>query len=264
MTAQLWLPGAERVAGVQTTGSMAGGPPRSIWHYTADKLNKDGTRGATFEDVRDYLVKMGYEPHLLIDPFSGRTAQFLPFNRFAAAAVHRGDPQTNRMGTACIQVEWFFTPGLVHQGKKYAKLSDTPLQGVGPFLAACDSWGIPRVYRGGRNRDVKVWETEAGHYGHIDVPENDHIDPTPMDWSGVLANPPRLTVAARNRGYATLRWTGTHGATGYDVYQDGTKVAHHAAGQHVTSKLHGRHVFRVVATGPGLRVWSNVAVVVFP
>jgi hypothetical protein len=264
MTAPLWLPGAERVSSVPATGPTAGGPPRTIWHYTADRLNDDGTRAGTFEGVRDYLVRKQFEPHLLGDPFTGRFAQFLPFNSYARAAVHQGDPETNRMGTACIQIEWFFTPGTVYDGKRYAKLSDTPLKGLDVFLSACASWGIPPVYRGGHNRDVKTWETETGHYGHHDVPENDHTDPDPIDWTRVLATPPRIYKIDVNRGYATLHWTATVGAAWYYVYQDGVLVGRHTASQHTTGKLHGRHVFRVLAVGPNLREWSEAEPVTLP
>jgi peptidoglycan hydrolase-like protein with peptidoglycan-binding domain len=30
------------------------------------------------------------------------------------------------------------------------------------------------------NRSAGVWDTRSGHYGHSQVPENDHTDPGPM------------------------------------------------------------------------------------
>jgi hypothetical protein len=86
-------------------------------------------------------------------------------------------------------------------------------------------------------------------------------------WPGVdddVATPPVLTVAARNRGHATLHWTQTPGAASYFFYLDGELAAVHTAGTHTTGphRLHGEHVARVLAVGPGgLRVWSNRAVI---
>jgi hypothetical protein len=89
-------------------------------------------------------------------------------------------------------------------------------------------------------------------------------------WPGVdpeIGSSPVLTLLAENRGYATLTWTQTFGATSYDFFQDGVLMAVHTAGKHTTGphRLHGKHEFRVLALGPaGLRVWSNTVVVPFP
>ena len=89
-------------------------------------------------------------------------------------------------------------------------------------------------------------------------------------WPGVDADitaAPVLTLAAVNRGHATLTWTQSLGATSYDFFQDGELVAVHTAGRHTTgpNRLHGEHEFRVLALGPkGLRVFSNTVVVPFP
>jgi hypothetical protein len=160
---------------------MVGGPPRVVHHITWDKLNPDGTPGITFDNVASYLISVGYEPHLLIDPVTGRVKQFVPFDRSAYALANKpGGVQTNRYGQACIQVEWYFTPGVVRDGKRYESLTDTPLAGLDVVLQVADSWGIPRTWAGGE-RDVDVWLNTAGHRGHVDVPENDHTDPCQID-----------------------------------------------------------------------------------
>jgi hypothetical protein len=62
---------------------------------------------------------------------------------------------------------------------------------------------------GGHNRNAIAWDTEAGHYGHSQVPENDHWDPgyttaelaivTPdavFDAHGELARAPAVALEA--------------------------------------------------------------------
>lgn len=173
--------------------SMVGGPPRVLWHITWDKLKEDHTRAITFDEVRDYLHDKKYDPHLLIDPFTGRINQFIPFNECARALVHESSPQTNRMGEVNIQVEWFFTPGMVYGGHRYEYLTDTPMHGLAELLQAAHSWGVHDVWPAGNpgvvHRNVELWETHNGHYGHSQVPENDHTDPCHLDLSKLFSHP---------------------------------------------------------------------------
>jgi hypothetical protein len=87
-------------------------------------------------------------------------------------------------------------------------------------------------------------------------------------WPGVdadVAAAPVIVKVDQNRGYATLHWTRTPGATSYDVYEDGVLVAIHTAGHHTTGprRQHGARTFRVLALGPDLRVWSKPVLVQF-
>jgi hypothetical protein len=183
MPAITWLDGAERVAGAQAGGTMVGGPPRVVHHITADALDPR----PSFDGVRDYLVRAGFEPHLLVDPFTGRIAQFLPFTRSAYALMHTaGTAETNRQGSACIQVEWYFSRGLTVGGKTYASLADTPMHGLAQVLTVARSWGVLDAWPAGKPqwsgspRDLGTWLRRSGHYGHCHVPGNDHIDPGPF------------------------------------------------------------------------------------
>lgn len=182
----LWLPNVERMLGPHRAGgAMVGGPPRMVHHITWDALGSKGER-PPFKNVARYLVGQGYEPHLMIDPILGTAVQFLPFNRAAYALRNlSGGLETNRIGDACIQVEWFFSPNCVVNGKKYATLKDTPMRGLDAVLAVCKEYGIPAEWPDGEptwksNRVSKTWSTKAGHYGHCQVPENTHTDPGPM------------------------------------------------------------------------------------
>lgn len=157
--------------------NMLGGPPRATHHITWDELHEDGTRLITLDQVSRYLVNVGYEPHVVIDPFTGEIRQLLEAESSGYALQNKG-VQTNRRGTVNLQVEWFFTPGTVYKGKRYDSLIDTPMLGLPEFLAWCDSWGIPRVAPlAPKDRNQTVWAGVAGHYGHFNAPLNDHTDP---------------------------------------------------------------------------------------
>lgn len=157
--------------------NMVGGPSRATHHITWDVLHSNGTRAATLEGVSNYLLSVGYEPHLVIDPFTGETIQLLEATSSGFALENRG-VQTNRRGEVNIQIEWFFTPGTVYDGVRYDRLTDTPMRGLAELMAWCDSWGIPRVAPlGPKERDSEVWARQGGHYGHFNAPLNVHSDP---------------------------------------------------------------------------------------
>ncbi|MEV4424078.1 hypothetical protein AB0K23_01620 [Streptomyces sp. NPDC049602] len=122
-------------------------------------------------------------PHILWDPFEGRFTQFHPANsRSKSLADQAGGTRTNRAGSVVIQVEALFFPYCVWNGKTYPRLIDTPCKGWPQLLAWIRSWGVPDRWPMGPlttrgNRDEETWETEAGWYGHSQVPENNHTDP---------------------------------------------------------------------------------------
>lgn len=165
--------------GNRHNNNMAGGPPMATHHITADTLHGDGTRAATLDGVSQYLINMGYEPHVVIDPFTGLARQLLsPLDSGYALEHPAGQPETNRQGDVNIQVEWLFTPGTVYNGRRYAQLADTPMLGLDAFLAWCDSWGVSRAgpYMAPGDRDPGRWRA-GGHRGHYNAPANSHVDP---------------------------------------------------------------------------------------
>lgn len=222
--ADLWLPGVEHVAGCKHTGgSLVGGPPRMVHHITWDALDAQGNPPA-FDNVKNYLARVGFEPHLMVDPFTGRIVQFLPFNTSGYAVDHKGSPETNRFGTACIQVEWYFSPNVLRDGKRYPTLADTPMFGLERVLAVADSYGIPRVWPMGTptwtaNRNATVWTTRAGHYGHGQVPNNTHTDPGPVPSlaapARVPASVPAPTPVQEDEDMAVIIQSDTAGTSTY-------------------------------------------------
>lgn len=181
----LWVPGAERQP-ESNGGSMAGGPPRVIWHVTWDQLGAGG-RMPRFDSVARYLRGVDFCPHLMWDPWGGRIMQFYPATTSARAVRNRaGGVETNRQGSVCLQIETWFSPGAVVNGVKYATVADTPCVNLERIMGWARGWGVPDVWPGGwprwsgNSRDSSRWVSQAGHYGHSQVPENDHDDPGPM------------------------------------------------------------------------------------
>lgn len=182
---ELWMPGAERQP-QGDGGSMAGGPARAVWHITWDSLGPGGRQPA-FNSISGYLQRVGYCPHLMWDPWTGRVVQFYPATQSARALSHpAGTAETNRMGSVCIQIEVFFSPGAVRDGLKYASVADTPCTGLPRIMAWLRSWGVKDAWPAGwpqwsgNSRSLSAWRGQSGHFGHCHVPANDHSDPGPM------------------------------------------------------------------------------------
>jgi hypothetical protein len=174
-----WLPGAvqsPQPGGVTLDRSL---PPRAVWHITWDALTNG--QQPQFSAVSNYLKSVEYCPHLMWNPFTGDIEQFYP-----ASVGGRALKYNNQDGGACIQIEVFFTPGCVVNGKTYNTVAETPCVGLDRILAWTDSLGIPRVWPmgapqwQGNSRDVATWNDNAGHYGHCNSPGDDHTDPGPM------------------------------------------------------------------------------------
>ncbi|MGW2700842.1 peptidoglycan-binding protein [Streptomyces sp. NPDC001340] len=197
----LWLPGAERHPLSDTAPTDTRYAPRVIWHITWDR-NASAAKPASlvpFDDLVQYFTGggKGVAPHLLWDPFTGRTAQFYPASSRAKSVVDlAGGTRTNRTGKVCLQVETLFFPYCRVNGKTFATVHDTPAKGLDKILAWARSWGVPDSWPMGTptwsaNRSEHIWETQGGHYGHGQVPENQHTDPGPMPtWSGTTAYVP--------------------------------------------------------------------------
>ncbi|WP_406305768.1 peptidoglycan-binding protein [Streptomyces sp. NBC_00885] len=171
-----WITGAERLGDGSIGGVMdkPDAPARVVWHTT-----ESGDGDASFKSVADYLIKIGAEPHFLYDPTTDRIGQFGPLNESARALKNDGTTRTNRVGKACIQIEVLARAGKPFTG--YWK----PGPNFRKLMAAIRSWGVPdkfvmalaTEYGDASKRDRAKWLTVGGHYGHCNVPGNDHWDP---------------------------------------------------------------------------------------
>lgn len=177
--AEMWYPGAvrdEQQAGVRLDTSL---PARATWHITADRLDANGVQ-PPFGNVAAYLKRVLFCPHIMWDPFTGYMEQYYPAN-VGARALSRW----NEDGRHNVQVEIYFAVGVVRDGKKFNTVAETPCVGFAGLLDWMDSLGIPRTWpmgapTFGRRDNADVWNTQGGHYGHSQVPGENHVDPGPM------------------------------------------------------------------------------------
>lgn len=175
----LWMPGAVRdpqPAAVKLNRDL---PRRAVQHITADRLDENGVQPA-FQNVATYLKRVQYCPHIMWDPFTGYMEQYYPADVGARALT-----RWNEDGFYCVQVEIYFSPGMVRDGKRYHTVAETPCKGWAELVAWLDTLGIPRVWPMGSpdwnsKQDEDVWNTTAGYYGHMQVPGETHTDPGPM------------------------------------------------------------------------------------
>jgi hypothetical protein len=222
----LYMPGAE--LHILDNAPMNGdGGARVIWHVTWDK----NATAAAPADLVPLSNLVGYftgggkgaAPHLLWDPFTGKIVQFFPATSRSKSVINApGGVETNRKGDTCIQIEVLFFPHCRVNGKAYATVADTPCLGLDKIMAWLRSWGVPNVWPMGAptwssNRNATIWNTKSGHYGHSQIPENDHTDPGPM--------PPLFTAAppAKPTPPPTPPKT-THPAPAYAAY-DGRPIS---------------------------------------
>jgi len=178
----LWLPGAEKHS-VGNFGAMEGGPSRATWHITSN--SKDWSFGNELGWFTGGGA--GVAPHLLWDPFTGQIAQFFPADSRSLSLQNAGTVRTNRTGKYNIQIEIVFTAGETVNGKVYHTVAETPRKNLGVIISWIRSLGIADGWPGGApvsfSRDtvsIDTWLSNGGHYGHNQVPGNDHVDPGPL------------------------------------------------------------------------------------
>ncbi len=192
----IWIEDAERLGDGKIGGDMdtPKRPPRVVWHTT-----ESGAGNPAFDAVGKYLRTIGAEPHILYDPTTDRLGQFGPLDKSARALRNDGSTRTNRTGKVCIQIEVLAraaSPFTAYwkPGPNFRKL-----------MTAIRSWGVPDVFpmgalpasAGSNLRTESVWLGEAGHYGHRNVPGNDHWDPGAISRTALFAAAPVAGAPAK-------------------------------------------------------------------
>ncbi|MFD8596959.1 hypothetical protein ACFV1L_18355 [Kitasatospora sp. NPDC059646] len=184
-----FLPGAE-VHRLDDAPMAGDGGARAGWHITWDR-NATAAAPADlvpFDNLVQYFAGSGAgsAPHLLWDPFTGRVAQFFSATSRSKSFVNKaGGVETNRKGNLLVQIETVFFPYCQVDGRVYATVADTPCVGLDRIVEWLRSWGVPDDWPMGwpdwsSQRNAGIWDSTSGHYGHSQVPENDHNDPGPM------------------------------------------------------------------------------------
>jgi hypothetical protein len=184
---QAWITGAVRSPATRPGVSFTVRHRRAVWHTTE-------TAAGTLDAVVKGYERTGSWPHATWDPSTGRVKQH--YSAEIGARALRNPPggiETNSLGALQVEVIGFarspFTGG--------------PMRGVTPILdwlranGVPDHWpaGQPLAYGpderrpgvvpaayglGNGTRKLSVW-TQPGHFGHSQVPENDHGDPGRVD-----------------------------------------------------------------------------------
>nr|WSW58494.1 peptidoglycan-binding protein LysM [Streptomyces sp. NBC_00998] len=184
---EVWIAEAERLGDGSIGGAMdtPGAPARVVWHTT-----ESGAGDAAFDSVGAYLSSVSSEPHFLYDPTTDRLGQYGPLNQSARALKNDGTLRTNRTGAACIQIE------VLARAAKPFTAYWAPGKNFRALMRAIRSWGVPDVWPAGAladsysansNRSASVWTSQGGHYGHCNIPGNDHWDPGNIDKNALLA-----------------------------------------------------------------------------
>ena len=190
-----YISGAAKL-GDQSIGGAMDHPEsgaRFTWHTTESPAG-----GSYLTSIGAYLIRVGAEPQVIYDPVTDNLAQFGPLNQSGRALRNDGARRTNREGKVNIQVEVL------------ARAATPWTNGFDPakkpmfqkLLAAGRAWGIPDTwpagdppaYPGGKSsRSRTIWQSKAGHYGHSQVPGNDHGDPGAIDTAKVPGKAPANT-----------------------------------------------------------------------
>lgn len=189
----LWIPGAERITPSKPGGTITStAPPRVVWHT----VEADPGTNAVWASMIRVLKGKSAEPQVLYDPVTDRLGQFMPLNVSGRALRNDNGAQTNRTGRVCIQIE------VIGRAAKPFTGTWKPGPNFRNLMQALATWGIREVWPAGAPprfvaspphnvpespRSRKVWLNEGGHYGHSQIPGNDHGDPGAIDITALFA-----------------------------------------------------------------------------
>jgi hypothetical protein len=218
-----WLDGAIRIDS-SAGGGLVGGPPRWVWHtYEADPAGLSAVEGARS------LHAAGNDVHFVLNPLTGDIAQLLPASVSGRGLKNsQGGVETNRLGTVCLQVEVIafashpFTGIVTPAGK----------EGLGRLIRFGRAHGIPDVWPAGPPpayphgfsvRSAATWTAHPGHYGHSQVPENDHGDPGAIDVQALFATARSTSSLSKGHRVFVIR-TPSNGS--FAVWPDGDHMAY--------------------------------------
>lgn len=195
MAGTIWIPGAKRLHCSLPGGEITStAPPRATWHTVEADPGTD--------DVWQSMIKVlngkKAEPQVLWDPLTDELGQFMPLDLSGRALKNDGSTRTNRTGKVNIQIE------VIARSAKPFTAYWKPGKNFRALMAALRSWGIPDIWpagapprfvavgTGGYNspenaRNRTTWLTKGGHYGHSQVPGNDHGDPGAINTVALFA-----------------------------------------------------------------------------
>lgn len=152
----LWIPRAARVPAWRA-GEPDGEPSRVIWHT----LERDSRTHPRI--VADFLNRISETAHVIWNPATGEMVQMAPAQSVTVIGViaKAAQPFTN----------------------------SSPCEKLNILTAWLRQMDIPEVWPAGPpmrpdvdgNRDVAVWQSQAGHYGSSQIPGGKYNGPGAID-----------------------------------------------------------------------------------
>lgn len=148
------------------------GEPFKIIHHT--------TEGSSYKGARNAYLSSKSDPHFTVD--ASTIYQHIDTAETARALKNpAGGVETNR--SSAVQIELVGFAGRPKDPTALANVARL-CRWIESVHSVPQRWpnGFPRFSTngkdpGGHNRNSQNWVTESGHYGHSQVPENDHWDP---------------------------------------------------------------------------------------
>jgi hypothetical protein len=138
------------------------------------------------------VFRQHFAPHFTLD--GHRVIQLVPLGTMAAALENRpGGVETNSITRAQIEVAghsseqpWICddatTESLADLLATLEQVAGIPLTRPFPDAMPPTPWAVVNFSR----RSAGKWGHEAGWYGHVEVPENEHWDPGAFKWATVI------------------------------------------------------------------------------
>lgn len=180
LTGATWRPGH------RDGGTMVGGPPRLVIHTSEGR-----TGPGALTALQNGLLAKRFAYHLGVDLPTRSVDQYVPFDRAASTLRNYGRVQTNRQGSACIQVCLTGRSAQIHT----IPADDLRWLGREVLYPIMKAYSIPEVWATFVGLEAGViatptapqrftadqWVRFSGVCGHQHVPDNDHWDPGRLD-----------------------------------------------------------------------------------
>lgn len=202
-----------RPASFLSAEADASAPRKGITHTTE----------GSFESAHAVFLQSN-APHVLIGRDSSRKLriiEYAPIGVMAHALKNvSGGVETNRLAVFQVEIAGFrqvnadplLAPGKIPMDDAFRRV-------LAELMAEVNRLGGVPLKRGGDGtRSLSRWKGNAGWFGHLEVPENDHTDPGALNYARLfaMAAPPPWKLVKDGRIYArgTLsqlsNWLKTH------------------------------------------------------
>jgi hypothetical protein len=217
-TAELWVPGAERVANSRSGGSYLAGPWRFVFHTIEGEPSADA--------FRRLATGHANPPHLWAMPSTDLLLQTIPLNRSAYALARPSSTETNRLQAVQLEL-WGFAANMA--GASQATLDWLADRVLAP-VARTVPINLDNVRPSGGEHcygtsspcrmSAKEWARFDGVCGHKDVPTNSHWDPGGLNMAAIAARAKTQDNESWYRNEVPIGKAGMGEESGYEAEVD--------------------------------------------